>query len=138
MNDNNCPQCGQEHERKGIYCSKRCTDKAYRNRKKGVEGALPLFKTPKEEILKEEVKFVIPQEKGPQLKWCNFCGQTLNQNSMLQFCNEEHQFLYYKTIAIGGTLKLQLDARTTIETKKYERVQHLIEAMITRNTFLIF
>jgi hypothetical protein len=136
MDANKCLQCGQEHERKGIYCSKRCTDKAYRDRKKGVEGALPLFKGIKQEI--EEVKFEVPKEKGPKLKWCNFCGQPLTTSSMLQFCNEEHQYNYHKTIAIGGTLKIQLDTRTTIETKKYERVQHLIEAMITRNTFLTF
>lgn len=31
-----CTQCGIEHERKGIYCSKRCTDAAYRARKKAL------------------------------------------------------------------------------------------------------
>ena len=47
-----CIQCGDEHERKGMYCSKSCTDKAYRERKKN--------------------KIDVPEEKGEKLKWCNF------------------------------------------------------------------
>ncbi len=31
---NACTQCGTLHDKKGIYCSKKCTDAAYRARKK--------------------------------------------------------------------------------------------------------
>lgn len=31
---NACTQCGSLHDKKGIYCSKKCTDAAYRARKK--------------------------------------------------------------------------------------------------------
>lgn len=138
MDSNKCLQCGQEHERKGVYCSKKCTDKAYRDRKAGKANALPIIKqTTKEETL-QVPNVEVPPEKGEKLKWCNFCGTQLNENTLLQFCNDEHKYGYYKTISIGGTLKLHLDSRTTIETKKYERVQQLIEAMTTRNTFLTF
>ncbi len=127
-----CIQCGQEHNKRGVYCSKKCTDKAYRDRKAGKANALPILHTkPKEKIVVN-----VPKETGPKLKWCNFCGATLNESSMLQFCNKEHQLGYYETISIGGTLKLRIDSRTTIETKKYERVQELIESMMSRNSFL--
>ena len=127
-----CIQCGQEHEKRGAYCSKKCTDKAYRDRKAGKANALPILHTkPKEKIVVN-----VPKETGPKLKWCNFCGATLNESSMLQFCNKEHQLGYYEAISIGGTLKLRIDSRTTIETKKYERVQQLIESMMSRNSFL--
>lgn len=127
-----CIQCGQEHNKRGVYCSKKCTDKAYRDRKAGKANALPILHTkPKEKIVVN-----VPKETGPKLKWCNFCGATLNESSMLQFCNKEHQLGYYEAISIGGTLKLRIDSRTTIETKKYERVQELIESMMSRNSFL--
>lgn len=31
---NACTQCGTLHDKKGMYCSKKCTDAAYRARKK--------------------------------------------------------------------------------------------------------
>jgi len=31
---NHCSHCGAIHEKKGMYCSKKCTDAAYRARKK--------------------------------------------------------------------------------------------------------
>jgi hypothetical protein len=31
---NTCTHCGTLHDRKGMYCSKKCTDAAYRARKK--------------------------------------------------------------------------------------------------------
>lgn len=34
---NHCSHCGAIHERKGLYCSKKCTDAAYRARKKAGE-----------------------------------------------------------------------------------------------------
>ena len=39
-----CIQCGGINDRKGVYCSKSCNDKAYRMRKKGGTGAAPLVK----------------------------------------------------------------------------------------------
>jgi len=127
----NCIQCAKEHDRKGMYCSKNCTDKAYRHRKAIKEG-----KIIKPKHIKSSV--IIPKESGPKLKWCNFCGSSIENSSMLRFCNEDHQVDYYETVSIGGTLKLRLDARTLIETKKYDRVQELIEAMRARNGSLNF
>ena len=34
---NHCSHCGAIHEKKGMYCSKKCTDAAYRARKKAAE-----------------------------------------------------------------------------------------------------
>ena len=129
---NTCIQCGEKHDKRGAYCSKKCTDKAYRDRKSGKANALPIIdRTPKKKIVVN-----VPKETGPKLKWCNFCGASLNESTMLQFCNGEHQRSYYETISLEGTLKLRIDSRTTIETKKYDRVQQLIESMMTRNSFL--
>ena len=131
---NTCIQCGEEHEKRGAYCSKRCTDKAYRDRKSGKANALPII----DRKPKEKIEVIIPQETGPKLKWCNFCGASLDESHMLQFCNEEHQKNYYTAITLGGTLKLRIDGRTTIETKKYDRVQELIESLLKRNSWLTF
>jgi len=134
---NTCIQCGQEHEKKGVYCSKRCIDKAYRDRKAGKTSALPIVdRKPKVESKKERID--IPIEKGPKLKWCNFCGASLETSPMLQFCNRDHQEDYYKTVQRGGALKLKIDSRTIIETRKYTRVQELIEAMLSRNGYISF
>jgi hypothetical protein len=130
---NTCIQCGEEHEKKGAYCSKRCIDKAYRDRKKGKSDALPLIGRVKSSRIE------IPKETGPKLKWCNFCGASLEHSKMLQFCNSEHQKDYYKTISRGGTLKLRIDAKTVIETKKYNRVQEVIDYLLqSRKQWLVF
>ena len=46
-----CVQCGATHERKGMYCSKSCTDKAYRERKKlkELKSKLSPEETPEDE-----------------------------------------------------------------------------------------
>jgi hypothetical protein len=46
-----CVQCGATHERKGMYCSKSCTDKAYRERKKlkELKSKLSPDETPEDE-----------------------------------------------------------------------------------------
>ena len=134
---NTCVQCGQEHDKKGIYCSKRCIDKAYRDRKKGKADALPIVnRKPKIKVKKESID--IPNEVGPKLKWCNFCGDSLERSVMLQFCSKSHQESYHRTVKSGGTLKIKIDSRTIIETKKYNRVQELIEAVLTRNGHISF
>lgn len=127
-----CIQCGGEHDKKGVYCSKRCTDKAYRDRKSGKTNALPIIER---QAKTKPVKFIIPKEEGTKLKWCNFCGASIEYSHMLQFCNETHQENYYRTISVGGALKLRIDGRTIIETKKYERVQELIESLLSRNVW---
>jgi len=125
-----CPICSSEHERKGTYCSKKCTDKAYRARKKGSADAPPLVK-------KESVKFPIipiPKESGPKLRWCNFCGASIEHSHKLGFCNDEHEKDYWTLVHNNGTLKLKIDARTIIETRRYNRVQEIIDAMMNRNS----
>ncbi len=125
-----CPICSSEHERKGTYCSKKCTDKAYRARKKGSADAPPLVK-------KESVKFPIipiPKESGPKLRWCNFCGSSIEHSPKLGFCNDEHEKDYWALVHNNGTLKLKIDARTIIETRRYNRVQEIIDAMMNRNS----
>jgi len=122
----NCIQCNKEHDRKGMYCSKSCTDKAYRQRKALKEGKIIKPRTVKSGV-------IIPKESGPKLKWCNFCGSSIENSPMLQFCNEDHQIDYYETISIGGTLKLRYDARTLVETKRYDKVQDIIDSLRARN-----
>jgi hypothetical protein len=134
---NTCIQCGQEHDKRGVYCSKRCIDKAYRDRKSGKTNALPVVdRKPKVKVKQERID--IPVETGPKLKWCNFCGASLDTSPMLQFCNKEHQEDYYRVIKSGGALKLKIDSRTIIETRKYNRVQELIETMLSRNSYISF
>jgi predicted nucleic acid-binding Zn ribbon protein len=130
----NCIQCGEAHDKKGTYCSKRCADKAYRDRKSGKPDAIPLLRD--RSFKKESID--VPAEVGPKNKWCNFCGKSLEQSTMLQFCDIEHQEEYWKTVNREGALKLQIDSRTVIETKKYKRVQELIEAIMGRNGILSF
>jgi hypothetical protein len=134
---NTCIQCGQEHDKRGVYCSKRCIDKAYRDRKSGKTNALPVVNIKAKDKVKKE-RIDIPIETGPKLKWCNFCGASLETSPMLQFCNKEHQEDYYRVIKTGGALKLRLDSRTIIETRKYNRVQELIETMLSRNSYISF
>jgi len=110
-----CIQCGADHERKGMYCSKNCTDKAYRERKKNA--------------------IAVPEEKGEKLKWCNFCGKSIEQSPKLAFCNDEHEKDYWRTIRDGGTLKIKVDSRTEIQTRKYYRVQEIVEAMVNRGKY---
>ena len=126
-----CPICSIEHDRKGTYCSKKCTDKAYRERKKGNSDAPPLVK-------RESVKFPIipiPKESGPKLRWCNFCGASIEHSPKLGFCNDEHEKDYWTLVHNNGTLKLKIDARTIIETRRYTKVQEIIDAMMNRNSF---
>lgn len=124
-----CPICSIEHERKGTYCTKKCTDKAYRERKKGSADAPPLVK-------RDTVKFSIipiPKETGAKLKWCNFCGASIEHSSKLGFCNADHEKDYWTLVHNNGTLKLKIDSRTIIETRRYTKVQEIIDAMMNRN-----
>jgi hypothetical protein len=117
-----CINCSQLHNRKGIYCSKKCTDKAYRERKK---SSLQIPSTDSE----ERVKIKIPKEKGEKLKWCNFCGASLENSKKLNFCNDDHEYDYWFSVKISKPLKLRLDNRTLIETLKYDKVQEIVERM---------
>lgn len=124
-----CPICSNEHERKGTYCTKKCTDKAYRERKKGSADAPPLIK-------RDLVKFSIipiPNETGAKLKWCNFCGTSIEHSTKIGFCNADHEKDYWTLVHNNGTLKLKIDSRTIIETRRYTKVQEIIDAMMNRN-----
>ena len=124
-----CPICSTEHERKGTYCTKKCTDKAYRERKKGSVDAPPLVKREIEKL----PNIHIPKESGSKLRWCNFCGASIEHSPKLAFCNDEHEKDYWTLVHSNGTLKLKIDARTIIETRRYTRVQEIIDAMMNRN-----
>lgn len=119
-----CVQCGIEHERRGMYCSKRCTDKAYRERKK-----LRLQEESEDEFIE------IPKESGPKLKWCNFCGSPIEKSEKLGFCDSDHEKEYWRSVHSGVPLKIRIDAKTIVETKRYTKVQDIIEAMLNRNKF---
>lgn len=124
-----CPICSNEHERKGTYCTKKCTDKAYRERKKESANAPSLIK-------RDPVKFSIipiPKETGAKLKWCNFCGASIEYSPKLGFCNVDHEKDYWTLVHNNGTLKLKIDSRTIIETRRYTKVQEIIDAMMNRN-----
>lgn len=124
-----CPICSIKHERKGTYCTKKCTDKAYRERKKGSADAPPLVK-------RDTVKFSIipiPKETGAKLKWCNFCGASIEHSSKLGFCDVDHEKDYWTLVHNNGILKLKIDSRTIIETRRYTKVQEIIDAMMNRN-----
>lgn len=124
-----CPICSTEHNKKGIYCQKKCGDKAYRDRKKG-NGVTTLL------IKRNEVKsfaITIPKETGPKLRWCNFCGASIEHSFKQGFCNNDHEKDYWVLVHNNGTLKLKIDSRTIIETRKYTKVQEIINAMEARN-----
>jgi predicted nucleic acid-binding Zn ribbon protein len=129
-----CVQCGSNHERKGIYCSKSCNDKAYRERKKLklLKLSLTTGGTPVSEI---EEPVSIPKEAGEKLKWCNFCGASIENSTMLGFCNSDHELDYWRAVHNNLPLKLRIDAKTIVETRRYYRVQEIIEAMLNRNKF---
>jgi len=122
-----CVQCGIEHTRKkGMYCSKKCNDKSYRERKKIRERNV--FSDV------EEYKGInIPEETGPKLKWCNFCGSSIDKSEKIGFCDSYHEKEYWKTVHNGLPLKIRIDAKTIVETKRYTKVQDIIEAMSNRN-----
>ena len=75
-----CIQCGEAHDKKGKYCSKRCTDKAYRERKK-LRDELD-----RDELIEEEEENIeIPAETGTKLKWCKYFGLSIENTSKLGF-----------------------------------------------------
>lgn len=127
-----CVQCGANHERKGMYCSKSCTDKAYRERKKLKELKLKhnYGETPEEE---SEPRVNIPKEKGEKQRWCNFCGATIENSLKLGFCDGQHERDYWRAISLNLPLKLRIDSKTIVETRRYHKVQEIIEAMLSRN-----
>lgn len=126
-----CIQCGAEHERKGMYCSKRCTDKAYRERKKEkIAYAKSLEETPEDEV---ELIIDIPEEKGEKQRWCNFCGATIENSPKLGFCDNDHEKNYWLAIRLELPLKIKIDSKTIVETRRYHKVQDIIEAMLNRN-----
>lgn len=127
----NCIQCGESHERKGMYCSKRCTDKAYRERKKlKTETSLK-----HEEIYEEEKEEIIdiPEEHGEKQRWCNFCGESIENSSKLGFCDGQHERDYWRAVHLNLPLKIRIDSKTIVETRRYHKIQEIIEAMINRN-----
>lgn len=122
-----CIVCGQSNNKKGKYCSKKCTDKAYRDRKKETDQAIARIANV--EIAK------LPWAKSI---WCNFCGTSLGENpENPHFCSEDHYTEYSITVHEKGILKIRLDQRTVIETSKYLKVQDLIETMKSRNKFSV-
>lgn len=126
-----CVQCEDEHDRKGMYCSKRCTDKAYRERKK-----LKGDGTSKKDIpieVEEEEEIPIPQETGAKLRWCNYCGASIENSTKLGFCDGQHELEYWRAVHIGLSLKIRIDSKTIVETRRYHKVQEIIEAMLNRN-----
>ena len=75
-----CVVCEQDHEKKGKYCSKKCTDKAYRDRKKQTEREVSRMNGVK-----------ISSFPWSRSKWCNFCGSPIEDNSKNpHFCSDEH------------------------------------------------
>ena len=127
-----CIQCNNVHERKGMYCSKKCTDKAYRERKK-INGNQTSDK--RGGTLAEDFEEVIeiPQEKGGKLKWCNFCGASIHNSDKLGYCGSDHERDYWRAINLNLPLKIRIDSKTIVETRRYHKVQDIIEAMINRN-----
>lgn len=62
---NHCSHCGAIHEKRGMYCSKRCTDAAYRARKKAavvleVEEVKPSVTDPDVVVERFEKAFGFP------------------------------------------------------------------------------
>jgi hypothetical protein len=126
-----CVQCGIEHDRKGMYCSKRCNDKAYRERKKVKEGKSP--NTSSGLNSEEEKNIHIPKEEGEKLRWCNYCGASIENSDKLGFCGSDHELDYWRAVHSGLVLKIRIDSKTIVETRRYHKVQEIIEAMLSRN-----
>ena len=129
-----CIQCGVIHDRKGVYCSKSCNDKAYRMRKKGGTGAAPLvkdLKSDQERVSGEPLPFTSSS------KWCNFCGKTLPEGSKSHFCDNTHEKEWREAKKNGEPLKLKINSRTEIQTKKYDRVQEVIERITETSSFFV-
>jgi hypothetical protein len=117
----NCAYCGDYHEENSIYCSKTCSERTYRFRKS----------------LKDKQEEEIPHIKNDGLKdrWCNFCGVTIETEHNLKFCKHEHEADFRESVKRGKPLKIHIDSRTIIQTSKYDRVQEVIEAVVTRNAY---
>lgn len=126
-----CIQCGGINERKGSYCSKSCNDKAYRMRKKRGTGTAPLVKDLKIEGSGEPLPFISSS------KWCNFCGKTLPEGSKSHFCDNTHEKEWRESKKNGEPLKLKINSRTEIQTKKYDRVQEVIERITESSSFFV-
>lgn len=117
----NCAYCGDSHEEKSIYCSRTCSDRTYRFRKS----------------LKVKQEEEIPHLKNDGLKdrWCNFCGSPIETKHNLKFCKHEHEASFREAVKRGVSLNIQVDKRTIIQTSKYDRVQEVIEAVLTRDSY---
>jgi len=115
-----------------MYCSKRCTDKAYRERKKLNETKIKHSheETPEDEDVS---RINIPKESGEKQRWCNFCGSTIENSPKLGFCDDQHERDYWRAIDLSLPLKIRIDSKTIVETRRYHKVQDIIEAMLSRN-----
>ena len=120
----NCIVCNIEHERRGIYCSKKCGDKAYRDRKRVI--VVDAVAKPKESINRSK-KVSILKEKRAKSKWCNYCGKSIEDTDRLKFCSDEHSQNFLDAIDSGKSLRIKIDHRTTIITDKYNKIQEIIE-----------
>lgn len=119
-----CLQCEGEHDKKGIYCDKKCADKAYRERKKNNEVTVKV-------TTKSVVARKIRIEGGENHKWCNYCGVVINENKDTPgFCSELHWESYSDTIGREGTLTITINDRTKVLTKKYDKVQEIISSRL--------
>jgi len=127
-----CIICGDSHDKKGMYCSKRCTDKAYRDRKKLKEQG---DYKPEEKPIIFKKSASLPKEVGPKYKWCNYCGTSIVGTNRLQFCCDEHHRAFLEAVKQGKNLQIRLDDKTLIITKHYDRVQEIIEKRQETNYF---
>jgi hypothetical protein len=53
---NTCTHCGDLHDKKGMYCSKKCTDAAYRARKKASTVVTETSTTDPDEVIEKFTK----------------------------------------------------------------------------------
>ena len=95
-----CAHCQTNFETKfGMYCSTLCRNRAHR-KKKQVER------------LKDLV--------------CFFCGcQVTNRQS--KFCSTDHKNSFHKANNANKAIKIRLDHKTIIETKKYDSIPEVIK-----------
>lgn len=61
-------------------------------------------------------------------QFCNYCGEIIRIKiaKRRKFCNDYHADMFWSRKKCGSPLKIKLDERTHIYTKKYDRVVELI------------
>ena len=63
---------------------------------------------------------------------CYFCGVNIHETSRKKFCCDIHKQLFYAAKKANRPIRLRLDAKTQIETRRYNDIPKLVNEYLIR------